>query len=94
MVRLLIKICFAVAVFFLGIEQPFAVHLKGKPQHVIEMTHDRKMSVLDHPWQLKMVVDPASNNKSPLDSKTPQQKDVKAKSKKPCPEVGVCRLLS
>ena len=89
MIRVLINSCFVASVFFLGIDQPFAGHLVGKPQHVIDMTHDRTMGKPDHPWQLKMVVDPASNNKSLLDSKTPKQKDVKARNRKPCPEKGV-----
>ena len=89
MIRLLINICFAASVFFWGIEQPFAGHLNGKPQHVIDMTHGLTMGKPDSPWQLKMVFDPASNNKSLLDSKSVKQKEIKAQSKQPCPEKGV-----
>ena len=51
------------------------------------MFHDRKMSRPDTRKHLRL--DPASNNKSLLDSKTPKQKDVKARNRKPCPEKGV-----
>ena len=71
----------------LGIEQPFAGHLEGKPQHVIDMFHGRTMSRPDKRKHLRL--EPTSNNKSLLDLKSVKQKEMKAQSEKTCPEKGV-----
>ena len=79
MFRFLITFVLLPVIFFWGIEQPFAGHMKGKPQHVIDMFHGRTMGKLDNPFQNKTTFNPASNNKSFLDSKAPKQKDVNSK---------------
>ena len=79
MFRFLMNNCFVASVFFLGIEQPFAGHMKGKPQPVIDTMHGRTMGTPDNAMLNKTTFKPASNNKSLLDSKAPKQKDVNSK---------------
>ena len=79
MVRLLITFILLPVIFFWGIKQPFAGHMKGKPQPVIDTMHGRTMGKPDNAMLNKTTFNPASNNKSLLDSKAPKQKDVNSK---------------